>query len=128
MTPASMTIVVSPHETAIMFIPNSPRPPRGTTSSVADDTSGTADWFMRCPAIGKLVIVTRNRNGRPGRQKLRESGRWEGLKTRWAQRLPGKTIAQLATAPRTQPASVAQGAFGGQPPLAQALEPARGRR
>ena len=28
---------------AIMFMPNSPRPPRGTTSSVAGDTSGTAD-------------------------------------------------------------------------------------
>ncbi len=43
MTPASMRMVVSSHDTAIMFMPNSPRPPRGTTSSVAGDTTGTAD-------------------------------------------------------------------------------------
>jgi hypothetical protein len=42
MTPASMMIVVSSHDTAIMFMPNSPTPPNGTTSSVAGDTSGTA--------------------------------------------------------------------------------------
>ena len=43
MTPASMRMVVSSHDNAIMFMPNSPRPPRATTSSVDGDTTGTAD-------------------------------------------------------------------------------------
>ena len=43
MTPASIRMVVSSHETAIMFMPNSPTPPSGTISSVAGDTSGTTD-------------------------------------------------------------------------------------
>src|SRR6187549_2473741 len=42
MTPASSTIVVSCQDTAIMFIPNSPSPPRGTTSRVAGAGSGFA--------------------------------------------------------------------------------------
>ena len=33
-TPASTTIVVSPHVSASMFMPNSPRPPSATTSSI----------------------------------------------------------------------------------------------
>src|ERR1700730_17060841 len=34
-TPASTTIVVSPHVSASMFIPNSPSPPSATTSSIS---------------------------------------------------------------------------------------------
>ncbi len=34
-TPASTTMVVSPHVSASMFIPNSPSPPRATTSSIS---------------------------------------------------------------------------------------------
>ena len=35
-TPASTTIVVSPQVSASMFMPNSPSPPRGTISSIAE--------------------------------------------------------------------------------------------
>src|SRR5687768_5962164 len=53
MTPASSTIVVSSQDTAIMFMPNSPRPPRGTTSSVAGALSGMAVDVIRCPAFAR---------------------------------------------------------------------------
>ena len=41
-TPASITIVVSPQETAIMFMPNSPTPPSGTISSASLDRNSSS--------------------------------------------------------------------------------------
>src|SRR5262249_4439355 len=91
-TPASMRIVVSSHDTAIMFMPNSPTPPSGMTSSVAGDTSGTADWFIPSPAhSGRITTAptydlharywTKRIAGRvPGGTIVaRSSGRWEDL-------------------------------------------------
>src|ERR1041384_3706131 len=107
MTPASIRIVVSPHDSAIMFMPNSPRPPSGTTSSVDGDTSGTADWFIQSPArdttssdaarpftVRELLFspVIRTLAG-PDHRAV--SGGWDHLQLWKAQRLRGKTIAQL---------------------------------
>src|SRR5688572_21541016 len=45
-----MRMVVSANDTAIMFMPNSPTPPRGTTSRVPGGTSGTTVSFISDPA------------------------------------------------------------------------------
>src|SRR5439155_25491961 len=42
-TPASTTIVVSPHVSASMFMPNSPSPPSATTSSISEGSRATLD-------------------------------------------------------------------------------------
>src|SRR5262245_38625992 len=57
-TPASIRMVVSPHDTAIMFMPNSPTPPSGTTSSrggVGAGSSALMDALLS-PAIGELAM------------------------------------------------------------------------
>ncbi len=43
MTPASITIVVSPQVSASMFMPNSPRPPSGTISSIRETILRTGE-------------------------------------------------------------------------------------
>src|SRR3954463_9400746 len=46
-TPASTTIVVSAQLSASMFMPNSPSPPRGTTSSIKNRNASTVlDLFL----------------------------------------------------------------------------------
>src|SRR5688572_13711364 len=136
-TPASMRIVVSSHDTAIMFMPNSPRPPSGTISSAPGDTAGTAIWFIRIPAGNGSVVLTAiealaGRNAglldsheRVGRQAAGSawiSGRLNDFR--------GKTIAQRARAVPFQGRSGFQVAWKGQVLLFQLLEPPddRGRR
>ena len=57
-----MRMVVSPHDTASMFRPNSPRPPRGTTST-AGAACGSLDTDIGIPA--RLLTWTRRRGRAP---------------------------------------------------------------
>src|SRR5688500_7500422 len=113
MTPASIRMVVSSYDTAIMFMPNSPRPPSGVTSSVAGDTSGTEDWFILTQSSLPRIRTLAGRGSR-----LRAAGR---AQTRLDQRLRGKTIAQLGPAARFPAGSGFRGAWMGQVLLVQRL-------
>src|SRR5262245_8903330 len=96
-TPASTTMVVSAHEIASMFMPNSPSPPSATISSIGE-AGGTHlrpvhSWRKRPgrrePRCGSLRLLgapeTREAGCRVGRGLVRH-----GLRTTY-----GETIAQL---------------------------------
>src|SRR5436190_7933723 len=89
-TPASTTIVVSPQLSASIFMPNSPSPPKGTTSSIKSrnrQPSSTCSWW-NVREVGLAADAA-------------HSSGWDRLKIRKGQaynNLPvvtSKTIAQL---------------------------------
>src|SRR5688500_4795256 len=151
MTPASSTIVVSSQDTAIMFIPNSPRPPRGTTTTVAGACSGIAVDVIRRPVFDRGQIEPRHAHlgtldpsafsvhdpragtlARPGAAvraglaAAARSGDWDRPKTRMGQRLRGTTIAQPAPAPRSRRGSDPPGALQDRGPHARSAPPDSG--
>src|SRR6202048_1223856 len=78
--PASMTIMSSPNRRAIMFIPNSPKPPRGITVRECDELLFNETLFNEASSP-KRVAESYHRavasNGRP--RSIND--RWTQMKT-----------------------------------------------
>ena len=79
-----MTMVVSPHEMAIVFRPNSPRPPSGTTSTAGAPRSRASDRELiaipaRRRAWNRWTVPDTLRTHVGRRTTADDSGRWESL-------------------------------------------------
>ena len=58
MTPASMRMVVSSHDSAIMFMPNSPRPPRGDDLERRWRHDWNSGLIHSEPSVESLIVPT----------------------------------------------------------------------